>query len=89
MLPLATDRTHPDVPNRDTVLMEKHDSLDRFRSILWPLAVLYNLPPLSVHIFLDLHSGTVAFNRNGSIFLNFRFYEEWRKRKRFTISGLH
>jgi hypothetical protein len=45
------------------------------------LAHLYQLPLTSLHIFFDLEGGLIAFNRNGSVFLNLRYYECWRKFK--------
>lgn len=32
----------------------------------------------ALHIFYDLEGGLIAFNRNGSLFLNYRFFEAWR-----------
>ncbi|CCO34132.1 hypothetical protein BN14_08224 [Rhizoctonia solani AG-1 IB] len=45
--------------------------------IVTPLRTLYKLPPSSVHIFYDTKGGLIAFNRNGSLFLNLRYYEGW------------
>lgn len=53
--------------------------IDRFLSLVGPLRDIYKLPPASIHIFLDGEGPTVAFNRGGSLFLNLRFYEAWRK----------
>ena len=57
---------------------EKKDSIARFIWILQPIQELYNLPPNSVHIFYKLAGGTIAFNRNASIFLNLRYFETQR-----------
>lgn len=43
------------------------------------LARVYNLNLANLHIFYDTKGVLIAFNRNGSIFLNLRYYEEWRK----------
>ena len=43
-----------------------------------PLADVYKLPAASLHIFYDTSGSRIAFNRNGSIFLNLRYYEAWR-----------
>jgi hypothetical protein len=32
----------------------------------------------AVRIFYDLSGGLIAFNRNGTLFLNYRFFEAWR-----------
>ena len=44
-----------------------------------PLANIYQLSITNLHIFYDHKGGVIAFNRNGSIFLNLRYFEEWRK----------
>lgn len=43
------------------------------------LAAVYKLPMENLHIFNEDEGTTVAFNRNGSIFLNLRYYLAWRK----------
>ena len=45
--------------------------------VLRPLIKLYNIPSTSVHIFYDRAGPLIAFNRNGSLFLNLRYYEAW------------
>ena len=56
-----------------------HDLLARFIHILLKLSGVYDLPLTNLHIFYDLGGGLIAFNRNGSIFLNLRYYKDWRK----------
>lgn len=51
----------------------------RFIHVITPLAGIYELPITNLHIFYDLQGGIIAFNRNGSIFLNLRYFEEWRE----------
>ncbi|KAF8972951.1 hypothetical protein BDZ97DRAFT_1778504 [Flammula alnicola] len=55
----------------------KNQSIARFIHIMTPLANIYQLPITNLHIFYDLSGGIIAFNRNGSIFLNLRYFEEW------------
>ncbi len=57
----------------------KSHSIARFIHVITPLAGIYELPITNLHIFYDLQGGIIAFNRNGSIFLNLRYFEEWRK----------
>ncbi|KAF8581823.1 hypothetical protein K439DRAFT_1513339 [Ramaria rubella] len=45
--------------------------------VLQPLVRLYNIPSTSVHIFQDWEGPLIAFNRNGSLFLNLRYYVAW------------
>jgi len=66
-----------DVPNHRRLLKVKKDSIARFIRVLQPIRDLYRLPPTSVHIFYNLAGGTIAFNCNGSIFLNLRYFEAW------------
>ncbi|KAG1807427.1 uncharacterized protein BJ212DRAFT_1449281 [Suillus subaureus] len=66
-----------DVPEPHTFIARKRDSLARFIHIVTPLASVYSLPMTAVHIFYDLAGGLIAFNRNGSLFLNYRFFEAW------------
>ncbi|KAF9007980.1 hypothetical protein BDQ17DRAFT_1388899 [Cyathus striatus] len=58
-------------------MQKKHDVLARFIHIIASLAKLYTLPLQSLHVFSDLEGGLIAFNRNGSVFLNLRYYEAW------------
>jgi len=62
---------------RQDFMRIKQDSMARFIDIITPLANIYNLPLTSLHIFYDLEGGIIAFNRNGSIFLNLRYFEAW------------
>ena len=67
-------------------MTEKHDALARFIHIIQPLGQVYKLPPTSLHIFYDLGSEMIAFNRNASLFLNLRYYEAWRKLLDFVLA---
>ena len=53
--------------------------LSRFVSIIVPIAEVYNLSVSFLHIFCDAGGGPIAFNREGSLFLNLRYFEAWRK----------
>ena len=69
----------PDLPNSAQILSTRRDAIARFIYIIQPLRQIYKLPVNSVHIFADAKGGTIAFNRNASLFLNLRYYEAWRK----------
>ena len=58
---------------------DKHEPLGHFVGIITPLAIVFNLPMTSLHIFYDVPGGPIAFNRGGNIYLNLRFFEEWRE----------
>lgn len=66
----------------------KRHSLARFIHIMNPLAEIYQLPLTNLHIFYDLKGGIIAFNRNGSIFLNLRYFEQWRKYMFIRATGI-
>ena len=62
-----------------TFIRDNQEALVRFVRILKPLARVYELPQSTLHIFYDATGGLIAFNRNASLFMNFRFYQSWRK----------
>ncbi|KAH8102310.1 hypothetical protein BXZ70DRAFT_1017278, partial [Cristinia sonorae] len=66
-----------EVPEPGSLLVAKSDPIARFIHVIRPLAQVYDLPPTSLHIFYDLSGDLIAFNRNGSLFLNLRFFEAW------------
>jgi len=45
--------------------------------IINPLKGVYKLPPSSIHVFYDTRGDLIAFNREGGIFLNLRYFESW------------
>ncbi|KAF8626827.1 hypothetical protein AX15_004659 [Amanita polypyramis BW_CC] len=55
----------------------KRPTLSRFINIVTDLGSLFGLPITSLHIFFDFSSQHIAFNREGSLFFNLRFYEAW------------
>ncbi|KAL4076679.1 hypothetical protein V8B97DRAFT_2021990 [Scleroderma yunnanense] len=66
-----------DVPDRATFMTRKLDVLQRFIHVVAPLSKVYGLPVTALHIFFDTSGGLIAFNRNGSLFLNLRYFEAW------------
>lgn len=71
--------TNQDVPEPTTLMTRMRDPLARFIYVVIPLAEIYHLPMTSLHIFYDMAGGLIAFNRNGSVFLNLRYFEAWRE----------
>lgn len=49
-------------------------ALNTFAGILAEIAQVYNLSAKVLHIFYDEAGGSIAFNTNGSLFCNFRFF---------------
>ena len=74
---MANSDVCQDVPDAQ-FMQQKRDSLARFVYVIRPLREVYTLPPTSLHIFFDRAGELIAFNRNGSLFLNLRFFEQWR-----------
>ncbi|CDO69003.1 hypothetical protein BN946_scf184834.g10 [Trametes cinnabarina] len=68
-----------DVPDIRNLMQAKRDSLARFIHVIRPLLRVYTLPPSSVHIFYDRAGQCIAFNRDASLFLSLRFFEECRQ----------
>jgi hypothetical protein len=54
--------------------------------IVIPLKEVYGIPSSAIHIFYNLSGPTIAFNRDGALFLNLRYYEGWRKRDSYGLS---
>ncbi|KAL8834763.1 MAG: hypothetical protein Q9170_003612 [Blastenia crenularia] len=52
------------------------NGLAQFASVLQDCAAVYNVPRESVHVFCDADSSTVAFNRDNSLFFNYRVFRE-------------
>ncbi|KAI0046331.1 hypothetical protein FA95DRAFT_1398210 [Auriscalpium vulgare] len=66
-----------DLADKETLIHRKRDAIGRFLSILNPLITIFNLPKSSLHVFADGGGQLIAFNRNGSLFVNLRFYDAW------------
>jgi len=64
-----------DLPNKDGFMRANSSALNDFASVLIDCAQVFALPLGSLHIFCDDHGGTIAFNRQGSLFLNYRYFE--------------
>ncbi|KAI9832550.1 MAG: hypothetical protein M1819_004340 [Sarea resinae] len=64
------------VVDKSAFLTTHSTALNAFASILLDCAGVFALPPQSIHIFYDESGSTIAFNRQGSLFCNFRFFEQ-------------
>lgn len=69
-----------ELPESDSLIQRKHDVLARFLHVLNPLIAIYKIPQSSLHVFADNEGQLIAFNRNGSLFMNLRYYEAWHDR---------
>ena len=68
-----------DVSDADAFMINMHDILARFVNVITPLVEVYGLSLTVLHVFYDVAGGPIAFNRDGSIFLNLRYFEAWRE----------
>lgn len=63
---------------RPTYITSNQAALQRLISqIIIPIGNVFSLPPSSLHVFTDTSGPLIAFNRNGAIYINFRYYLAW------------
>ncbi|KAJ2990920.1 hypothetical protein NUW58_g2727 [Xylaria curta] len=64
------------IPHRETgvFLSSNHAAINSFAALLKDVGDVYQIPKNVLHIFYDEGGNTIAFNRDGSIFCNLRFY---------------
>ncbi|KAI1104289.1 hypothetical protein F4804DRAFT_200439 [Jackrogersella minutella] len=55
-------------------LSVNHGAINSFASLLLEVAAVYSINRTAVHIFYEHGGNTIAFNRDGSIFCNLRFF---------------
>ncbi|KAI1419115.1 hypothetical protein F5Y12DRAFT_304470 [Xylaria sp. FL1777] len=55
-------------------LSSNHAAINSFAALLKDVGDVYQIPRNVLHIFYDQSGNTIAFNRDGSIFCNLRFY---------------
>ncbi|KAK4046064.1 hypothetical protein OIV83_006387 [Microbotryomycetes sp. JL201] len=62
----------------DTFMRLHADAISRFVArVVTPVSTVFELDPRALHVFYDQQGPLVAFNRNGGLYLNLRFYEAW------------
>lgn len=60
----------------EAFLGQNEGGLEIFASLLLSLAGVFGLEGRTLHIFTDPHGQTIAFNRSGSLFANYRFFAQ-------------
>jgi hypothetical protein len=68
------------IPQND-FLSQNSSALNSFANLLYEIADIYNLQRNALHIFFDESGATIAFNSNGSIFCNFRFFAQLHSKR--------
>lgn len=61
-------------------LREHAAGLTAFATLLNSVGDIFSLNPRTLNIFMEPAGKTIAFNRNGSIFCNYRYYHELHER---------
>ncbi|KAI2470275.1 hypothetical protein F4781DRAFT_181900 [Annulohypoxylon bovei var. microspora] len=64
------------IPNFNAAqfLTANHGAINSFASLLVDVGAVYAINTSAIHIFYEQGGNTIAFNRDGSIFCNLRFY---------------
>lgn len=66
------------VTSGEMVMMEYGDALNRYvDKVIKPVGEVFDIDPRSLHVFYDLEGPVIAFNKNGSLFFNLRYYLAW------------
>lgn len=58
--------------------------LNKFSSVLTEIGKVFDLPAGVTHIYYDENGQTIAFNLDGSLFFNFRYYRELHAQGKLT-----
>jgi len=70
---LFLSRRHPDPTS---FLQTNRDALAQFALILVDTAAIFDLSPHTINVFHDEAGPTIAFNSNGSLFCNLRYFTQ-------------
>ena len=58
----------------EVFLAQNVEQLQAFSKMLYDVGDIYNIPRIALNIFYDEGGSTIAFNLNGSLFCNLRFF---------------
>ena len=56
-----------------------HGPLARFGDIIVSLSEIYHISTDKLVVFYDISGGCIAFNHQGIIYLNLRYFKVWRE----------
>ncbi|KAJ8606252.1 hypothetical protein MRB53_041074 [Persea americana] len=62
--------------NRASFLKSNAAGLEAFASVMLEVASVFPLDPRTMHLYYDEDGSTIAFNLNGSLFFNYRFFAQ-------------
>jgi hypothetical protein len=63
-----------DHANSDSFLSNNREGIAHFVTILTETAAIFDLSPQTINIFHDANGASIAFNSNGSLFCNLRYF---------------
>ena len=63
------------LPNKQKFMAANTGGFNSFETVVLAVAQTMNVPRGSMHIFYDEASATIAFNSNGALFMNYRYFE--------------
>lgn len=66
--------SRPDGIDAAQFLSAHHRALNAFAALVRDVGDVYAIRPAALHVFYNTSGSTVAFNRDGSLFCNFRFF---------------
>jgi hypothetical protein len=71
----------PSSTNNSSQFLQRHASgLTTFAHMLNSIGEVFSLDPRTLNIFFETSGKTIGFNRNGSIFCNYRYFEQLHER---------
>lgn len=68
-------------------LAQNAASLNVFANLLAEVGEVYGVPRRALHVFFDDRGGTIAFNSQGAVFCNFRFWGQLHAKKVMETAG--
>lgn len=68
------------VSNSSTFLQQHSSALTAFATLLKAVGDIFSLSPRTLNIFFETSGKTIAFNRSGSIFCNYKYYQQLHER---------
>ncbi|KPI41695.1 uncharacterized protein AB675_9379 [Cyphellophora attinorum] len=71
----ASPTTHPDA-FMSQFLAERSGALQTFAALIKAVGDIFTLDPKCLNVFYETNGKTIAFNRNGSIFCNYFYFEQ-------------
>lgn len=75
------------VDNSSAFLQRSSAGLTAFATLLKEVGEVFSLNPRTINIFFEASGKTIGFNRNGSIFCNYRYYYDLHEKNATAVGG--